>query len=311
VIVAIAAAVVVSMLRGFGVGDPVAPPVAADATADTGSVSEPDVVAPAPPTAGHRSEPLPDAPSAPLIGVVVDDGGRPIADAEVAAGPRLVVATDEQTNVLRAFDPARSRSVRTAADGSFRIEGLATGRVDVAARAPGYFPAALVDLKVDSSPGSPLELRLSPARTLDGVVTTVFGQPVADASVIVDVMDWRADDAARRETLTREAQSDATGRFRIEGLPPLRPLRARTTARGYLIGKAVRIAPNERTVAIELEASPVVLLQVIDMDSGKALSDFEVAFADEGRGGLGRPHRRCCVAKRPGCASAANCPPVP
>ncbi len=148
-------------------------------------------------------------PAAPvtLRGSVVDDAGRPVADAKVGLSTSLNDQAAEEP--WRYFD-SHEKLPLTDANGKFEIVGiLRNSRVAVYVNKPGYsgvWSDRVATQKPDDIELPPL--RLSPATgELSGRVVDKQGRPVSDAVVSVH-------DLGRIVTNT-----DAQGRFRLQKVP--------------------------------------------------------------------------------------------
>ena len=132
-----------------------------------------------------------------IRGVVVDEEGKPIADALVALGA--------------AFDPkARGARVRTDADGSFALP-VGVGQ-DLTLSARGGGRVARMAFGVLASPFGLDGVRMvaRAGRNVEGVVTRPDGAPWAFGQVRYRV---------RELGLTGVEQADASGRFVLDGMP--------------------------------------------------------------------------------------------
>ncbi|HEY0593028.1 MAG TPA: carboxypeptidase regulatory-like domain-containing protein, partial [Thermoanaerobaculia bacterium] len=127
-----------------------------------------------------------------LAGLVVREGGVPIAGAQVAAS----TAADLGTN----------RGALTDANGSFRIEGLTPGRYAVTVRA-GAMTKTLRD--VDVATAGTMRIELAAGGTIAGRVTGLAPADLSTANVSVSSNDGR---------LSAPVRTDGT--FRVEGAPP-------------------------------------------------------------------------------------------
>ncbi len=148
----------------------------------------------------------PAAPVA-LRGSVVDDAGRPVADAKIGLSTSL---NDQARDEPWRYFNSREKLPMTDVDGKFEIVGiLRNSRVAVYINKPGY-SGVWSDRVATEKPGD-IELpklRLSPATgELSGRVVDEHGRPVPGAVVSVH-------DLGRIETNT-----DAQGRFRLQKVP--------------------------------------------------------------------------------------------
>lgn len=185
------------------------------------------------------------APCAAASGVVLDDAG------EAAAGA-LVRADCASVAVGAAAD----------ADGRFRLEGLEPGPVRFSARAAsGGAPATPVDaLLLPGERATDVVLRLAPCASIEGVVATAEGEPVAGAEVA-------AYDATPRGGAPRRAVTDAFGRFSIGGLRRDAPFDVEVRASGFVCRPARGIVPGGSPLALAVRRPASVSGEVAGPES--------------------------------------------
>lgn len=149
-----------------------------------------------------------------LRGSVVNDAGVPVDRAEV---------TVVETN-LDQFDPfnmPRSRDTWTAStgpDGTFTLDTLAPGGYVVMAQAPQGSALATAVLEARGAAGE-VALRLAPGRRVEGIVTTLEGQPIEGANVFL--LSPTNGPAALTPFRYVPATTGSDGRFAMDHLPPL------------------------------------------------------------------------------------------
>jgi protocatechuate 3,4-dioxygenase beta subunit len=137
----------------------------------------------------------------------VRDGSdnRPLAGAMVEAR-----AADGWRFSLPWEPSAGAVAARTDRDGRFRLEGLANGLFEVAARAPRYGRAVRRNVR----PGASVDLLLLPGASITGSVTGPDHRPVAGAIVAAQKRgEWGFEQAGTETT-------DARGRFSLVGIEP-------------------------------------------------------------------------------------------
>lgn len=148
------------------------------------------------------------------VGVVLDEAGRPVPGARVAALPEGSL-----------FDLDWSTRTETCdEEGRFDLVGLKPGRVMLRATAAGFLDSEFERLEL--GPGAArtgLELRLSRGRSIAGRVSWPDGRPAVEARVQVTFdptqrMGMGAYGGVRGAR--GSARSDAEGRFRVTGLGP-------------------------------------------------------------------------------------------
>jgi protocatechuate 3,4-dioxygenase beta subunit len=189
-------------------------------------------VRPVPPLVVPQTAPLEIelVPSQSIAGRVVDAEGRPVANAALR---------------VESFLPERSgrRGFSTATDGTFRIDGLASGVYDLTAEASGYQPATRRGVEVPGPGDAPIVLVLERGAALAGRVTDPNGVPLSEANV-------RLHDATRQ---LGQARTDAQGHYRIDGLPLGRV--SATPSAGHRSGavRDVVLEPGENTLDLVVE----------------------------------------------------------
>lgn len=142
-----------------------------------------------------------------VTGVVVTDGGMPVADAEVQAFTASGMSSDR---------------ARTNDSGTFEFASLAAARYRFAASKAGYVEGVLED--VDVSSGGNLRIELRTGGTIYGRVIGLSEQELAGATV-----------TARGGRTSSSAAVDPSGNFRIEGAPTgTVQVSASTMSRGFM-----------------------------------------------------------------------------
>ncbi len=196
-----------------------------------------------------------------LAGRVVDEKGRPIANARVVA--------TSASEPLPVVDQYRD-GVVTGSDGSFAIATLAAGTWRVTASAGAYAPTTSTIALDGEHARSGFELRLLAGAVVRGTVTDRSGTPVRNAEVSVVVqgyVDWRA----RRQTFT-----DASGTFSVGGLAP----RAVDVVAWHDSGASAIVsvdlaAARAQEVTLTLGPSGAITGTVVDK-SGQPIGDAQV-----------------------------------
>src|SRR6185369_11663002 len=191
-------------------------------------------------------------------GVVVNEGGTPVADAQVRA--------------RSASDSGFGRSARTDANGSFSFEGLAPGHYEFNAAKDGYADAIVRD--VDITTAGMVRLTLKSGGTIVGHITGLSEAELQNAMVMVNSPNGNA-----------SAPVDANGAYRIEGAPLGT---VRVNARAGQIMTSNRTAPPK---SVQVDAGSTV---TVDIDfandtkiSGRVSTDnngrYEMTGLDNGK----------------------------
>jgi protocatechuate 3,4-dioxygenase beta subunit len=150
-----------------------------------------------------------------IAGQVIDPTGQPYAGANVA-----MVYLDV-SRVLFSAD-GRDEPITTDAEGRFRLNHVAAGRVGIIAAIDGYAPSDIAELTlVDGGVYDDLRLTLGDGAVVSGVVVDDREQPVVGATVEVRPFEQPRDPdvlklALRVRNVT--AETDASGRFSARGV---------------------------------------------------------------------------------------------
>jgi protocatechuate 3,4-dioxygenase beta subunit len=216
-----------------------------------------------------------------IRGVVKDAHGVPVSDAFVEAARMSDSATDNAADNLQNLRwNGGSRPSLTEVDGSFVIEGLASGRYMVLAQRRGGGEAIAENVEAGASTGVLLTIVESGA--LAGVVTSPDGGAPERFMV-----------AARDEAQGLYFQDEF---FRTEGRWELRELPAgdyELTAHATVgVAKtSVALAASDRVDDIELELPRRVSVtgRLVDADTGAPVPDMVVNIGDSGMSRRGKP----------------------
>lgn len=176
-----------------------------------------------------------------VSGRVVDGAGEPVAGARVLLG-------SGEGDFATTFGGMGSLEDRSAADGSFRIGGVATGSYAVRAEKEGYAPAALGPMAV-SGPLQGLKLELVPAGSVRG---RLVGAELADLQSVSLAARSRRWEGPRLSQ--RLGQVDFQGQYRIDGLAAGEwEVEARTESGLSAHGLVTVAAGTEAVLDLELE----------------------------------------------------------
>ncbi len=158
-----------------------------------------------------------------IEGLVVSLGGRPVAGARIVrrepgARPSRWVRND---------GPAQIVEVAVADEsGRFEADDVEPGECLLVARLPNHLPGNPLELDLIAGEAMRgLVLELDPGGAVEGRTLDAAGDPAPGVSVFARVRRGRGSPEWRESTaVIRGALSDAEGRFRIEGLEPVKGL---------------------------------------------------------------------------------------
>ncbi|HEV8578527.1 MAG TPA: carboxypeptidase-like regulatory domain-containing protein [Thermoanaerobaculia bacterium] len=191
-----------------------------------------------------------------LAGVVRDEGGAPVAGAEV----RLQGKNSQDVG------PAHS-----ATDGTFHFSGLTTGeRIDLAVRHPDFAEAQVHGAEIGA--GSPVEIVLRRPSRVSGRVVDPSDRGIPGALVLLRVQPSHTE---------RWVETGEDGAFMAEQLPP-GELSVRASAAGYQDARIddLELATEEPLDSLTLRLSPAAALAGSVGDAeGKPLAGVRVSVS--------------------------------
>ena len=215
-------------------------------------------------------------------GVVLDEGGRPVAGAAID----LISSVGSTTEPL----PKQGSAISARSDQQGRFKSrLSQGSWDLRAGAPGL--AATVVRGIVVGPGrDPVDLGTVVLRrgvALDGQVVDLQGKPIAGCQVRVLPAGGMALTrflAAGAQDENAETLSGADGGFTLTGLPEGQPITLVVSGEGYLSATRQGIrAPAERPLRVTLSPGSRISGRVVD-ESGAPVTRAQVLAVYEGGG---------------------------
>jgi protocatechuate 3,4-dioxygenase beta subunit len=189
-----------------------------------------------------------------ISGRVTDEAGAPVSGANVfATGPEHERMRTSST--LR----AGPRNATTGDEGTYTINGLEPGPIQLMVRKEGYVPLRKA-IEADGAPS--VDVQLTRGLTIEGVVTR-GGKPVAEAQISATTPALGGDH--------QPAVSDANGRFTLRGLVPARYTVAAFKADVHTEIKDVDpTRQRELTISLDPKPTGVIFGTVTGMPSNRA-----------------------------------------
>jgi protocatechuate 3,4-dioxygenase beta subunit len=137
-----------------------------------------------------------------IKGRVVDDSGRPLANANIW--------------VSRVGSSGEQQTAGTDEDGRFEVDNLLAGRYYISAQAPG-FVSERGSAKEQHRLGDVVDIRLTKGGVITGTVTNADSEPMVGIGVRASRVRG-LDDTVDRGNFIRDYQTDDRGVYRIYGL---------------------------------------------------------------------------------------------
>lgn len=206
-----------------------------------------------------------------VVGRVVDAGGQPLAAANVAMVyldiSRLLFSAD-----------GRDEPITTDAQGFFKLQRVAPGRVAFAAVADNVGASNIQELAVvDGGAYEDLLLTVSEGKAFSGVVLDDQDKPIAGADLELRPMEQPTDpDMLKMALKIRQVKvkSQADGRFEARGLTG-RDLMIQASKTGYVTNVRFGVKLEERDIKLTLVRGCTIKGKVALAD-GKPMQRFRV-----------------------------------
>jgi protocatechuate 3,4-dioxygenase beta subunit len=181
-----------------------------------------------------------------VVGIVVDDTGRPVRGARVRAYPvggGSILTRQNFAELVGALDrePVALGETHSKGDGSFALTGVPPGTVTVTADASGWQGARVQTGVASDGAGARVQLRLRAGHRLSGIVVDENGQPLSRVRVAAVPTNAGTEGFLYGRQF---AWTDARGRFAFDGLPGSDESAILATARGCAILATARGRPT-------------------------------------------------------------------
>lgn len=190
--------------------------------------------------------------------------------------------TEFQIVPLRAMAGVRPTTFNSN-DGSFAIEHVPAGSVDVAASAAGYVRGTVSGVEVvDGKTTANVEIRLDSAARVTGRVTSSDGAPLSGVYVVT------VESNSRPGSITDSASTDSNGEYKLMSVPP-GDRRLSFNKQGFVrLEKTFEAAASKETrLDAVLERGLELRGRVVD-ESGQAVTNANVRAQAAGDGSSGR-----------------------
>ncbi|MDJ0976453.1 MAG: carboxypeptidase-like regulatory domain-containing protein [Planctomycetota bacterium] len=204
---------------------------------------------------------------------IVEPGGRDVAGARVDVHvERVEKAEWDPWQGWRSF-----AKVVTNADGKATVRSVPDGKVTLTARGKGFAGARkTIEVRRATPPEGPIEISLREALTITGTVFDQNGEPVRDANVQLQTESPDAGVHGNPETDARwmdmlSDQTDAEGRFEIEGAAPVDSFKLHIFAAGY---QTKQVTVRGRLSDIE------ITVRQIDKDKQRRIEELSKGIQD-------------------------------
>lgn len=196
------------------------------------------------------------------------------------------ISTSRQGGGMMIMAPPQLRSFTTD-DGTFTLENVPAGPVEVIVQAPGYTTGRVAGLTLEEGKSlNDVEVGLDTGVKLNGRVTGPDGAPLSGASVRQDTTGGRMR-TVRIGGPDAAVVTDANGEYTIEAVEPGEKTFEFTRA-GYLSeSRTVTLSGRDARLDVQL-SSGMRLTGVVTTEGGVPVADASVRALSAASGGFGR-----------------------
>jgi protocatechuate 3,4-dioxygenase beta subunit len=224
-----------------------------------------------------------------IAGTVTDSAGALLAGATVTAAPVDSEGGSSFLSLTSFLSIVSGWKAVTGEDGSYRIDGIPAGKVNVSARHSSH-PSAVVD-KVAVAKGeetSGVDIVLPRGYSISGRVVKADGEPVEYATITVD--PTISFDFENLESLSvnlddtlKPAVTDDAGCFTLKGLEE-GEYTLQVSASTYLSSRKEGVATGTDNLVVLLEKGGWLAGSVVDGRTGEGIEEFtlDVGGTDDG-----------------------------
>ncbi|MCI0586489.1 MAG: carboxypeptidase-like regulatory domain-containing protein [Planctomycetes bacterium] len=205
-----------------------------------------------------------------IAGRVTDESDRPVAEAEVKAAPG---------GDFRTLLALREGKAKTAADGKYRIGGLASGEYRVTAEKVGWKKSKTAKVRVEEGKTTPAEASVLPeGNTISGRVLDPKGAPARGIDVRARFEPnafTMADPAVLSGGTRSRARTGEDGSFRITGLGA-GPFKVSARAEDEASAIATGVKPGTKDLELRLRPCGGVAGIVVDGKTEEPIPSFRI-----------------------------------
>ena len=222
-------------------------------------------------------------------GIVRDEEERPLAGVDVRLGRSFRFRGGRRGGGMTMIGPPTQVRRETGPDGRFEFRGLEAGEYSLWARRPGFAHENRDSLKVDEGePAEPIEVVLKPGATLSGFVRDRSGNGAAGWLVTARSAAEGSGPVFGPGSIGTEQPTEGDGSFLIEGVLAGAAYLLQALGPSGLGPRLSDVTAPAADLELTVGGSGQVRGQVVDAESGRGVTDFEVRYQPDATGGMMR-----------------------
>ena len=220
-------------------------------------------------------------------GVVKDEEGRPLAGCEVNLSAARSLRAGRGGMQMQLVGPGNQVRRETGPDGRFEFRGLKAGEYTLAARRPGFSRASVDPVYVaESKVAEPLELVLRPGSTISGVLRDKSGNGASGWFVSARPAGQGGGMPMGPGANRTEEPTGPDGAFLLEGLLAGESYELQVMGQAGLGPRRSGVTAPAEGLELTVNGTGQVRGRVVDADSGRAVSDFQLRYQPDAQGGM-------------------------
>jgi protocatechuate 3,4-dioxygenase beta subunit len=220
-------------------------------------------------------------------GIVKDEAGRPLAGVEVQLSRPFEFQSRRGGVSFSFIGPGTTPRKETGADGRFEFRGLKAGDYSLGANRRGLVRASVDPVKVsEGRAAETIEITLKPGVTISGYVRDRAGAPAPGWYVSARPSGEGGGPAFGPGSPRTPEPTGPDGAFVLEGLAEGASYDLQLLGAAGLGSRRAGVAAPADDVEMSVTGSGQIRGQVMDAESGRPVTDFQVSYAPDAQGGM-------------------------
>jgi protocatechuate 3,4-dioxygenase beta subunit len=220
-------------------------------------------------------------------GIVKDEAGRPLSGVEVQLSRPFEFQSRRGGVSVSFIGPGTTPRKETGADGRFEFRGLKAGDYSLGATRRGLVRASVDPVKVaEGRAAEAIEIILRPGVTISGYVRDRTGGPAAGWFVSARPSGEGGGPAFGPGSPRTQEPTGPDGAFVLEGLTEGTSYDLQLLGPSGLGSRRAGVTAPADDVEMAVSGSGQIRGQVVEAESGRPVTDFQVSYVPDAQGGM-------------------------